>query len=110
MSDDTKAQDIADAFKPFATQGKSNMINGDHPAFPCGYDDTYGSHMTGMSIRVEIAKAMMQGLLANPGGPIQANGMSGWAFCNCKIEDVAALAVGAADALIAELSKPKGAS
>lgn len=58
------------------------------------------------TLRAYLAAKAMQGLLANPGGPIQASGMSGWGFTNCEAEHVARLAVGMADLLIAELNKP----
>lgn len=50
--------------------------------------------------RDELAAKVMQGLLANPCGPIQANGMSGWNWCNCTLEDVADLAWHIADAML----------
>lgn len=59
----------------------------------------------GMSLRAYFASQAMQGLLANPGGPIQANGNSGWSFTNCDRNDVAILSVVMADALLAELAK-----
>jgi hypothetical protein len=46
-----------------------------------------------------IAEAI-KGLLANPGGPIQANGMSGWDFCNCTPAHVVDVAFGIADAIL----------
>jgi|SRR5690554_3175145 len=45
-----------------------------------------------MYLRDRLAAHVIQGLLANPSGPIQANGMCGWDFCNCTIEQVADLA------------------
>lgn len=54
----------------------------------------------GMTLRDYFAAKAMQGLLANPGGPIQENGMSGWNWCNCTVEDVADLAWHIADAML----------
>lgn len=61
--------------------------------------------MTKQDQRFHAAVAAMQGLLANPGGPIQANGMSGWGFCNCDGNQVAEVAVSMADTLLAELDR-----
>jgi len=54
----------------------------------------------GLSIRDYFAAKAMQGLMANPGGPIQASGMSGWSFTNCDKNDVAELAFVIADAML----------
>lgn len=62
----------------------------------------------GLTKREEFAKAAMAGLLANSGGPIQANGMSGWNFCNCDSKQVAEWAVDLADALLCALSHSAG--
>jgi hypothetical protein len=70
------------------------------PAFPTGIDE-----IDGMALRDYLAGEALKGLLANPGGPIQANGMTGWGLVNCKMEDVAGLAVAMADAMLAELEK-----
>ena len=53
-------------------------------------------------IRRWYAGQAMQGLLANPGGPIQANGMNGWAFVNCSKDDVAGFAFDIADAMMTQ--------
>lgn len=79
------------------------------PAFPCpeasieryGHSDGF----MGMDIRTTIATKMMQGLISNPGGPVQRNEMNGWAFTNCSHQDVAEFSVALADALIEELNK-----
>ena len=55
--------------------------------------------------RMMLAGMAMQGLLSNPGGPIQANGMSGWGLTNCKDDDVAWYSVHIADVLLAELDR-----
>lgn len=64
----------------------------------------------GQSFRADAAKHILAGLCANPGGPLQANGMSGWGFCNCSPSDVVGLAVEMADELIARLKKEGGES
>lgn len=75
------------------------------PAFPlpvadqecCGrFESGYG----GISMRDYFAAKAIQGLLANPGGPIQANGMNGWNWCNCSPEDAVNLAYSIADAML----------
>jgi hypothetical protein len=63
-----------------------------HAVFESGYG--------GIPLRDYFAAKVMQGLLANPGGPIQANGMSGWNWCNCTAEDVADFAWHVADAML----------
>lgn len=54
----------------------------------------------GMTLRDYFAAKAMQGLLANPGGAIQQNGMSGWGWCNCTVDDVAEFAWHIADAML----------
>lgn len=54
----------------------------------------------GMTLRDFFAAKAMQGLLANPGGAIQQNGMSGWGWCNCTVDDVAEFAWHIADAML----------
>lgn len=73
-------------------------INDGGPAFPLKEPVT--SDAPGMPLRDFFAAKVMQGLLANPGGPIQANGMSGWNWCNCTVEDVADFAWHIADAML----------
>lgn len=76
------------------------------PAFPLPCDDHRDFHAVfesgygGVSMRDYFSAKAIQGLLANPGGPIQANGMSGWDWCNCSSEDVAYLAYSIADAML----------
>lgn len=53
-----------------------------------------------VDLRDYFAAKAIQGLLANPGGPIQANGMSGWNWCNCSPEDAVNLAYSIADAML----------
>lgn len=71
------------------------------PAFPV----TDPCHDKGLTTRQYAAIKAMQGLLANSNGPVQANAMCGWSLCNCTENDVAALSVKLADALLAELEK-----
>lgn len=60
----------------------------------------------GLTKRELLAAMAMQGMLANPGGPVQASSNSGWqSTTNCNRGDVANEAVQFADALIAELAK-----
>lgn len=61
----------------------------------------------GLTIRQEFAARAMAGLLANSGGPIQANPMSGTGYCNCEGKDIAEWAVELADYLIAALEESK---
>lgn len=71
------------------------------PAYPT----TACADNWGTDIRTTIATKMMQGLISNPGGPVQRSEMSGWAFTNCSHQDVAEFSVALADALIEELNK-----
>jgi hypothetical protein len=58
-----------------------------------------------------LAKAAMQGLCANPGGPFQANGHNGWAIVNCTVDDIANTAYDIADAMLkARDAKATGAA
>lgn len=86
------------------------MIDPNAPAYPMPSGpeprvDTFTHYNEGMTIRATMAKDLMGGLLANAGGPIQANGINGWGFTNCDVDQVAQVAVTCADALIAELNK-----
>lgn len=79
-------------------------------AFPCegeGHGDPR-YHTPGMTLRDWFAGQALAGLLANSGGPIQSNGMSGWSYTNCGPDSVAREAYDAADAMIAERSKAQG--
>ena len=72
------------------------------PAFP----ETCGDQIVpGMTLRDYFAAKALQGLLANAGGPIQANGMSGWGFCNSTVQHAAKFAYEWADAMLAERAK-----
>lgn len=86
--------------------------NNGGPAFPEYASDHRGaacnttfSPKGGISMRDYFAAKAIQGLLANPGGPIQANGVIGWSWCNCSTEDVAYLAYSIADAMLKEREK-----
>lgn len=85
------------------TDRSESRINDGGPAFPVwelnGKDQP---EMTGfgMFLRDYFAAKAMQGLLANPGGAIQQNGMSGWGWCNCTVDDVAKFAWHIADAML----------
>lgn len=85
-----------------------NPIDDGGPAFPCPEDYTqegvaiYGpKNLQGMSLRDYFAAAALQGLLANPGGPIQANGMAGWGWADCDQKNVVEAAFGIADDMLA---------
>lgn len=57
------------------------------------------------AVRRDVAAKVLAGMVANPSGPIQANGMNGWALVNCTHEYVGQAAIFMADALLAELEK-----
>lgn len=77
--------------------------NSERLAFPL---DAGSLLETGLTKRELIAAMAMQGLLSNPGGPVQASNASGWqSTTNCSHGDVSNEAVQFADALLAELAK-----
>lgn len=88
MKDDQVREDGGSAF-PNATDEWCSSSERYRPA-------SFG----GMTLRDYFAAKAMQGLMANPGGPVQQSGMSGWAFTNCDKNDVAALAYVIADAML----------
>ena len=55
---------------------------------------------SGMTLRDYFAARAMQGLLANPGSPIQVNHRSGRGWCNCIVDDVTEFAWVIADAML----------
>jgi hypothetical protein len=57
-------------------------------------------HVDDITLHDYFAAKALQGLLANPGGPIQHSPMSGWHFCNCEPLDVAQLACVLADQMM----------
>ena len=87
----------------------SDPINDGGAAFPHPTEGSYANPeqganwipQIGMSMRDYVAAVSLQGLLANPGGPIQRNGTNGWNFVNCLEGDVCKLSFIIADAWIA---------
>lgn len=68
-------------------------------AFPvAGSEHNYP--IEGMTLRDYFAAKALQGLCANPGGPFQANSMSGWAIVNCELDDIAKESYKLADAML----------
>jgi hypothetical protein len=45
-----------------------------------------------------IALRVFVSILSNSGGPIQANGITGWGLTNCTLDDVAGFSYDAANA------------
>jgi hypothetical protein len=83
----------------------SNKPNDGGPAFPlqsAGPDFAPG--YAGMTLRDYFAAKAMQGLLANPGGPVQANAQVGWDYTNCTGDDIARVAYTMADTMLAARS------
>jgi len=72
------------------------------PAFPESCGDQI---IPGMTLRDWFAGQALKGLMSNPGGPIQANGVNGWGYVNCTPEQVAQICGEQADAMLAERSK-----
>lgn len=72
--------------------------------------DNRTNAITAIDLRAHVAATVLGGLLSNPGGPIQANGMNGWGFCNCSQSDVIQESIEISDELIysTENSEPKG--
>ena len=60
---------------------------------------------TGMTLLDWMAGQALAGLCANPGGPIQANGSTGWGFTNCDQQYVAGLSYDIASAMLAEKAR-----
>jgi hypothetical protein len=48
------------------------------------------------------ALAALTGLMANPGGPIQANGTTGWGLCNCDLNYISGMGYHMANLMLAE--------
>ena len=59
----------------------------------------------GMTMRDWFAGQALKGLMSNPGGPIQANGVNGWGYVNCTPEQVAEICATQADAMLTERNK-----
>ena len=53
-----------------------------------------------------FAGLALVGLLSNPGGPVQANGMNGWNLTNCTGDDVADVAYAMGKAMLAARERP----
>lgn len=85
------------------------MSNANSGAFPFPHFVTPNGDLLwgeqGLTKRERTAIALMQGMLANPGGPIQANSSNGWGLTNCTRDQVAGAACRFADALLEELAK-----
>lgn len=88
------------------------MKNGNSPASPCANEANkprggFGvdlRNFTGLTKRELIAAMAMQGLLSNPGGPVQPSSMHGWTpVTNCTHGDLAQEAIKFADDLLSEL-------
>jgi len=81
--------------------------NADLPAMPTfvapRMDGGIDVGFYGLTKREAFIKAAMQGLLANPGGPVQANSMRGFDYCNCGPEQIAQMSADIADAHLALL-------
>ena len=60
---------------------------------------------TGMTLLDWMAGQALAGLCANPGGPIQANGSTGWGFTNCDQQYVAGLSYDFASTMLAEKAR-----
>ena len=84
----------------------SDKNNGNECALPILETETGINFHDGLTKREHFAVLAMQGLLANSGGVIQANNMSGTGWCNSDSNSMASLSVECADALLAELEKP----
>ena len=52
------------------------------------------------SLRDYFAGQALAGLCANPGGPFQSNGMTGWGIVNCTEHDIALRCMDIADAML----------
>jgi len=59
---------------------------------------------TQLTVREQFAMAAMQGLLSNPGGPIQAGGTTGWHLVNCTVAQMAIFCVEFGDEVIKKAS------
>jgi len=85
----------------------SERVEDGGPAFPSTEDHPnydFPMHHLGMSLRDWFAGQALAGLLANPGGPFQANDRDGWDIVNCTLDDVARLSYQASDAMLAARS------
>lgn len=82
------------------------IIQAGGPAFPYVLVNNSSEPMNTFSIELAPGKTAdfggmtLQGLCANPGGPFQANDMSGWAIVNCELDDIAKESYKLADAML----------
>ena len=67
--------------------------------------DNNGGPASEKTLRDEFAGQALAGMCANPGGPIQGNGTTGWGFANCNREYVAGLSYDLAAAMLAEKAR-----
>lgn len=75
------------------------------PAFPSHGTMGEVSH-EGMTLHDCYVGKVLQGLFANPGGPIQASDMSGWRLVNCTLEQLVDFAREVADIAVAAREAP----
>jgi hypothetical protein len=69
------------------------------PAFPIPglqHDESFN----GMTLRDYFAGKVIEGLCANPGGPVQGNDRTGWGFVNCTTDGIASDVYALADAML----------
>lgn len=57
------------------------------------------------TLRDEFAMAALQGIMANSGGPLQSNPMSGWGLTNTNEDSIAAFVWEIADAMMKQREK-----
>ena len=65
------------------------------------YIQTKANAIQGASLRDYFAAKVVQGLVANPGGPIQQDDQCGWRLTNCTYDDIAEHAYRLATAMLA---------
>lgn len=74
------------------------------PAFPIPLNDgqVYQGHAPcdGMTLRDYMAAKTLQGMLANPGGPLQRNDQCAWSLTNCTFDELAEFTYELADAML----------
>jgi len=76
----------------------------DDAAFPHMAAVGHRDYAGGMSKREYFAAQALAGLCANPGGPFQADKLSGWTIVNCDQAHIARECLQLADALVEALS------
>lgn len=83
-------------------------LPGGGPAYPCdpfiaskpGNESVAKRLAEGMTLRDHFAGQALAGLLANPGGPVQQNGRTGWGYVNCTGAQIAETAYSLADEML----------